>query len=182
VRQELVALPLRQARAGTQLRLAAVGDEISDALGFGQAFIGSADTEHVRPNDNGDRLAMARDRDFFAGTDALKHLRQSRSRLADSHGGRHVETVHACTTLYKPSDASSDHTSVDKTTIYLPKELKSAIKRVARQRGVSEAEVIRDSIRDAVRAERPRPRGGLFASGAPIAREADEHLPGFGER
>jgi len=29
--------------------------------------------------------------------------------------------------------------------------------------------------------ERPRPRGGLFASGTPIAREANEHLPGFGE-
>jgi Ribbon-helix-helix protein, copG family len=74
------------------------------------------------------------------------------------------------------------HTHMDKTTIYLPTELKSAIKRVARQRGVSEAEVIRDSIRDAVGDDRPRPRGGLFASGAPIAREADEHLPGFGER
>jgi hypothetical protein len=71
---------------------------------------------------------------------------------------------------------------MDKTTIYLPTELKSAIKRVARQRGVSEAEVIRDSIRDAVGDDRPRPRGGLFASGVPIAREADEHLPGFGER
>lgn len=74
------------------------------------------------------------------------------------------------------------HTRMDKTTIYLPTELKSAIKRVARQRGVSEAEVIRDSIRDAVGDDRPRPQGGLFASGAPIAREADEHLPGFGDR
>jgi hypothetical protein len=62
------------------------------------------------------------------------------------------------------------HTSMDKTTIYLPTELKAAIKRVARQRGVSEAE------------DRPRPRGGLFASRSPIAREADDHLPGFGER
>ena len=26
------------------------------------------------------------------------------------------------------------------------------------------------------------PPGRLFASGAPIAREADDHLPGFGER
>ena len=74
------------------------------------------------------------------------------------------------------------HISMDKTTIYLPTELKSAIKRVARQRGVSEAEVIRDSIRDAVGDDRPRPRGGLFASRSPIAREAEEHLPGFGER
>lgn len=70
---------------------------------------------------------------------------------------------------------------MDKTTIYLPAELKSAIQLAARRRGVSEAEVIRDSIRSAVGDERPRPRGGLFASGAPIAREADKHLAGFGE-
>jgi len=71
---------------------------------------------------------------------------------------------------------------MDKTTVYLPAELKSAIKRVARRRAVSEATVIRDAIRDAVGADRPRPRGGLFASGSPIARQADDHLPGFGER
>ena len=70
---------------------------------------------------------------------------------------------------------------MDKTTIYLPAELKSAIRLAARRRGVSEAAVIRDSIRSAVGDERPRPRGGLFASGAPIAREADKHLAGFGE-
>jgi hypothetical protein len=71
---------------------------------------------------------------------------------------------------------------VDKTTIYLPADLKSAIRQTARLRGVSEAEVIRDSNRRAVGGERPHPRGGLFASGAPIARAADEHLRGFGER
>lgn len=71
---------------------------------------------------------------------------------------------------------------MDKTTVYLPPDLKSAIKRAARRRGVSEAEVIRDSLRSTVGGERPRPRGGLIASGAPIAREADEHLVGFGER
>ncbi len=71
---------------------------------------------------------------------------------------------------------------MEKTTIYLPSELKSAIRRVAGRRGVSEAEVIRDSIRRAVGDERPNPRGGLFASGAPIARQADDHLTGFGEQ
>jgi Ribbon-helix-helix protein, copG family len=71
---------------------------------------------------------------------------------------------------------------VEKTTIYLSIELKTAIKRVARRRGVSEAEVIRDSIRSAIGDERPRPRGGLFASAAPIARRADDYLTGFGER
>jgi hypothetical protein len=71
---------------------------------------------------------------------------------------------------------------MDKTTVYLPAALKAAVKRVARERRVSEAEVIRDSIRSAVGADRPRPRGGLFASGSPIARQADRHLAGFGER
>jgi hypothetical protein len=74
------------------------------------------------------------------------------------------------------------HTYMEKTTIYLPNELKVAVKRAARRRGVSEAEVIRDSIKNAVGGDRPRPRGGLFASGAPVARRADEHLTGFGDR
>lgn len=71
---------------------------------------------------------------------------------------------------------------MEKTTVYLPEDLRSAVKRAARQRGISEAEVIRDSIRGAVGGARPRPRGGLFASGTPIARSDEEHLAGFGER
>jgi hypothetical protein len=71
---------------------------------------------------------------------------------------------------------------MDKTTIYLPLELKTAIKRIALDRGTSEAEVIREAIRVAVTDQRPRPRGGLFASGAPIARDIDRYLKGFGER
>ena len=71
---------------------------------------------------------------------------------------------------------------MDKTTVYLPAELKQALKRAAKRRGIAEAEVIRDAIRTAVGNERPRPRGALFASGAPIARAADEHLRGFGDR
>jgi hypothetical protein len=71
---------------------------------------------------------------------------------------------------------------VDKTTLYLPADLKAAVKRAASERGISEAEVIRESLRLTVGQRRPRPRGGLFASGAPIARLADDHLVGFGER
>jgi len=71
---------------------------------------------------------------------------------------------------------------VEKTTLYLPEDLKVAIRRTATQRGLSEAEVIRQSIRLAVGASRPRPHGGLFSSGQPIARQADELLAGFGER
>ena len=75
------------------------------------------------------------------------------------------------------------HTSMEKTTVYLPVEIKTALRRVALQRGVSEAEVIRDSIRQAVMGEaRPRPKGGLYDGRTQIAREADAHLRGFGER
>lgn len=50
---------------------------------------------------------------------------------------------------------------MDKTTVYLPDELKAAVKRAARQRGVSEAQVIRESIRAAVGGAKPPPRDGL---------------------
>jgi hypothetical protein len=72
--------------------------------------------------------------------------------------------------------------AMEKTTLYLPPELKAAVKRVASERGISEAEVIRESLRSTLGPARPAPRGGLFASGAPIARLADQHLAGFGER
>ncbi|BBX98277.1 ribbon-helix-helix domain-containing protein [Mycobacterium lacus] len=71
---------------------------------------------------------------------------------------------------------------MDKTTVYLPDDLKAAVKRAARQRGVSEAEVIRDSIRMAVGAARPAPRGGLYSGSQPVARRVDELLDGFGQR
>lgn len=71
---------------------------------------------------------------------------------------------------------------MDKTTVYLPVELKTALRRAARERGVSEAEVIRESIRRAVAGERPRPRAGVFAGSEPVARDADTHLRGFGSR
>ncbi|NIJ12469.1 hypothetical protein FHU38_002813 [Saccharomonospora amisosensis] len=71
---------------------------------------------------------------------------------------------------------------MEKTTIYLPDDLKVAVKRAAQQRGMSEAEVIRESIRSTVGGTRPRPRGGLYAGAEPIARHADDLLAGFGER
>lgn len=70
---------------------------------------------------------------------------------------------------------------MDKTTVYLPAELKAALKRAARRRGVSEATVIRDAIRAVVESERPRPRGGLF-SAEPFAERVDELLDDFGKR
>ena len=74
------------------------------------------------------------------------------------------------------------HTTMEKTTLYLPEELKSAVKRAAAERGVSEAEIIRESIRVSVGGVRPRARGALYSSGQPIARDAEDMLAGFGER
>jgi metal-responsive CopG/Arc/MetJ family transcriptional regulator len=71
---------------------------------------------------------------------------------------------------------------MNKTTVYLPEELKEALKHAARQRGVSEAEVIRESLRMAVGDVRPAPRGGLYSGADPMARRVDELLDGFGQR
>lgn len=66
-----------------------------------------------------------------------------------------------------------------KTTVYLPDDLKTAVEGEARRRRLSEAEVIRQAISQAVR--RPRPRAG-FVDGEPMAEHVDELLAGFGER
>jgi hypothetical protein len=71
---------------------------------------------------------------------------------------------------------------MDKTTVYLPAELKTAVKQAAQRRGVSEAEVIRNSIQAAVGDVRPAPQGALYRGADPMARRVDELLDGFGER
>jgi hypothetical protein len=71
---------------------------------------------------------------------------------------------------------------VQKTTLYPPEDLKAAVKRAASERRVSEAEITRESIRTSIGGVRQRPRGALYASGKPIARQAEEMLAGFGER
>jgi Arc/MetJ-type ribon-helix-helix transcriptional regulator len=70
-----------------------------------------------------------------------------------------------------------------KTTVYLPEDLKSALGRIAAQRGRSEAELIREAVRDLIRdSEPPRPRLPLFSSDDPtLAERLDEELAGFGE-
>ena len=55
--------------------------------------------------------------------------------------------------------------AMDKTTVYLPVELKTGLRRVARERGVSDAEVIREAIRQVVSSGRPRP-GPVCSQGA----------------
>jgi hypothetical protein len=68
-----------------------------------------------------------------------------------------------------------------KTTIYFPDALKARVERVAKQRQVSEAEVIREAVDVYTANERgPRPRLPLFRA-EPIT-DFDEALLGFGEK
>ena len=70
-----------------------------------------------------------------------------------------------------------------KTTVYLPDELKAALKRAALVRGQSEAELIREAVRKLTQdVEQPRPRLPLFRGKNPtLAERIDEALKkGFG--
>jgi metal-responsive CopG/Arc/MetJ family transcriptional regulator len=71
-----------------------------------------------------------------------------------------------------------------KTTVYLPDDLKLALARIASSSHRSEAELIREALRDLVeKSAAPRPTGKLFASGdASLSERVDEALSGFGER
>jgi Arc/MetJ-type ribon-helix-helix transcriptional regulator len=73
---------------------------------------------------------------------------------------------------------------MQKTTIYLPADLKRAIRRMARQRDCSEADVIREALRGLAAAnDVPAPKLPLFRGrGASIAERIDEALAtGFGK-
>lgn len=71
---------------------------------------------------------------------------------------------------------------MDKTTVYLPQEMKRALAATAGRRGVSEAELIREGIALVTASEAPRrPRLPLFSSGRPdLAENFDGLLKGFG--
>jgi len=73
---------------------------------------------------------------------------------------------------------------MEKTTVYLPVDLKRALEEAARARGVSEAELIREGVRHTTSLARwPKPLIPLFESGRPLLAETvDEALEGFGER
>jgi ribbon-helix-helix CopG family protein len=73
---------------------------------------------------------------------------------------------------------------MEKTTVYLPRELKGALKRLARQRKCSEAELLREAVaRLTDQADAPMPRLPLFRSTGPsIAEDVDRALDGFGLR
>lgn len=67
-----------------------------------------------------------------------------------------------------------------KTTVYLPDSLKREVERRARQRSCSEAEVIRQAIRDAV--GRPEPKAGIIPGDDSWVDRIDDLLEGFGDR
>ena len=69
-----------------------------------------------------------------------------------------------------------------KTTVYLPPELRQALKRVAGQRQCSEAALLREAIsRLTGEAGAPAPKLPLFRSSGPsIAEDVDRALEGFG--
>lgn len=73
---------------------------------------------------------------------------------------------------------------MEKTTVYLPDDLKRALRRAARSSGRSEADLIREGIGIVTGTHRvAEARLPLFESGMPdLAERVDEHLLGFGER
>jgi len=72
---------------------------------------------------------------------------------------------------------------MQKTTVYIPDDVKQALGREATARGVSEAELIREALRTLTsKIPAPRPRLPLFKSGKPrLAERVDDALSGFGE-
>ena len=72
---------------------------------------------------------------------------------------------------------------MQKTTLYLPDELKRELARIALTRGCSEAALMREAMQSlAAQAAPPRPRLPLFKSSKPrLAERVDDELAGFGE-
>ena len=81
-----------------------------------------------------------------------------------------------------PYDTCGNVCGMERTTIYLPAELKSAVAIEARRRRQSEAAVIRDAISQLTAgASRPAPRGGFIQGGPPLdTTRLDDYLTGFG--
>jgi predicted transcriptional regulator len=99
----------------------------------------------------------------------------SASRLG-SRAGNDLEPITRGRIIWHPS-------SVTKTTVDLPDNLKSALERKAKLTGRSEGELIREAVRALVAGQRPRPKGGLFdGDDTTLSEHTDEALAGFGER
>jgi Arc/MetJ-type ribon-helix-helix transcriptional regulator len=73
---------------------------------------------------------------------------------------------------------------MQKTTVYLPDDLKADLERTAVATGRSSAELIRAGIRLAIAQETPPiPRSGIFESDDPsLSERVDELLADFGQR
>ncbi len=74
---------------------------------------------------------------------------------------------------------------MQKTTVYLPEDLRAELDRMAAETGRSEADLIREGIRLAVERHTPEtPRSGIFASGdTRLSERVDELLEkGFGRQ
>lgn len=72
-----------------------------------------------------------------------------------------------------------------KTTVYMPDDLKAALKRAAAVRGQSEAELVREAVRKLTQdVEQPRPKLPLFrGENSTLAERVDEELEkGFGRQ
>lgn len=70
---------------------------------------------------------------------------------------------------------------MNKTTVYLPDDLKRLVEMAAAREGISEAEVIRRSIASAEGTQRPELQGAIFESDEVTSDRVDELLAGFGE-
>ena len=71
---------------------------------------------------------------------------------------------------------------MQKTIVYLPGDLKSALARTAADTGRSEADVIREDVRMAVAQHAPSPTIPIFVSDDPhFVEHVDNHLAGFGD-
>ncbi len=73
--------------------------------------------------------------------------------------------------------------AMQKTTVYLPDDLKAELARTAAEMGRSEAELIRQGIRLAIaQSLPPAPLSGIFDSGDPsVSQRIDELMEGFGQ-
>lgn len=70
---------------------------------------------------------------------------------------------------------------MEKTTVYVPSDLKQAVARAAAAQGISQAEWMREALRSASAQVTAAPRLPLIRSGKPrLAEVIDEALDGFG--
>ncbi len=71
---------------------------------------------------------------------------------------------------------------MQKTTVYLPDDLKQALVHIAVETGISEAQLIRDGVRLAIQQHTaPLPKFGIFDGPSDMSERVEVLLKGFGE-